>query len=131
MLGCVGGWWIGWMARQAAQQHLHNLCGPSQTRAAGTNLTCLRRLLLATAAVVHPSALQVELLGANIAANGSREQMSYTIDCLRRCVAVCVRGRGGSREGLAALHLRRRFCVRAAASSSAVANAHGLGSSRC
>lgn len=28
--------------------------------------------------------LQVELLGANIAANGSREQMSYTIDCLRR-----------------------------------------------
>lgn len=26
---------------------------------------------------------EVELLGANIAANGSREQMSYTIDCLR------------------------------------------------
>jgi hypothetical protein len=27
--------------------------------------------------------LQVEQMGANIAANGSREQMSYTIDCLR------------------------------------------------
>jgi len=26
---------------------------------------------------------QVELLGANIAGNGSREQMSYNIDCLR------------------------------------------------
>jgi hypothetical protein len=27
--------------------------------------------------------LQVEQMGANIAANDSREQMSYTIDCLR------------------------------------------------
>jgi len=32
--------------------------------------------------------VQVELLGANIAANGSREQMSYTIDCLRRCAQI-------------------------------------------
>jgi hypothetical protein len=34
--------------------------------------------------------LQVEVLGANIAANGSREQMSYTIDCLRSHVPAAL-----------------------------------------
>lgn len=33
---------------------------------------------------------EVELLGANIAANGSREQMSYTIDCLRSHVPAAL-----------------------------------------
>lgn len=32
----------------------------------------------------------MELLGANIAANGSREQMSYTIDCLRSHVPAAL-----------------------------------------
>jgi hypothetical protein len=36
--------------------------------------------------VVHR--LQVEQMGANIAANGSSEQMSYTIDCLLVSVLV-------------------------------------------
>lgn len=38
--------------------------------------------------LVVDMAMQVEVLGANIAANGSREQMSYTIDCLRWYLTV-------------------------------------------
>jgi hypothetical protein len=48
-------------------------------------LVCCASLLVWGFLVLLPACdVQVELLGANIAANGSREQMSYTIDCLRR-----------------------------------------------
>jgi hypothetical protein len=66
--------------------HLSSKCACARCRPAEHSLVHLTITPTPTSTPRHNA--QVELLGANISANGSREQMSYTIDCLRRCVCV-------------------------------------------